>query len=177
MIIAICEPVWKAEGRGITLSDDTQLTRVVWADNIYFFDVTAEGVQTMVKQFTAEMNARTLAWKSKSLTYFATDMPAGYQLMQIETDKGIEAIVSAESMEVLGTVQHCSGDNLPDVSNRLNKGTAAYWKFSHTLHNREVPLMQKVQLYSQRVLKTAIFGSAAWRWSLTTAQRLRTWER
>ena len=64
-----------------------------------------------------------LSWKSKSVAYMSTDMLAGSGLMLVETDKGLEPIISTEGMAVLGAMQHGSDHNshfFPSESTNLS---------------------------------------------------------
>ena len=74
-------------------------------------------------------------------------------------------IKCAEFMDILGCKLNSQADTNTTVDFRLAKANKEIWKYSEALHCRDVPISQRLKLYSQRVTAAVLHGAGAWIWT------------
>jgi len=162
---------WCSKGICLPLLGPVQV--LFWADNVYFLSTGAEDTISLWQEFSHELYALGLEWKTGSLQMIASDIATGTPLTVNFADK--EFIISVDQhLPVLGCL--LSKDFKESVAHGLRKGTAAFWKGADFFRCKEIPLQQRLHQFRKRVLPICLYGSAAWVWCRHTCAAVTSWE-
>ena len=177
--------------------DTTNLTHMLWADNIWLFAHSLADLAQMSQCLTDVLDSACLFWKPSSLKAMGPRLLPGMvafpihssrrtipdlaRNFEISTVADISCtqldVVSVASMRILGTEQSRMGETCVAVDWRLQRATSAFWSHKEILLNRTIPLRERLWEFMARAQPVALFGCASWVLSRALVLRVQSWER
>jgi hypothetical protein len=151
-------PGWHARNLGIKITATRLLSHLVWADNLYLFCDTYEGLQTMFRELTLALFEHNLSWKKGSLQWMSNYVG---ELGDFEVDDNL-TVTREKQMPVLGTIMFEDGASLPALKHRLLKAQQRFWQLKKVWGNSGVSAARKAQIFQSDIVPIALFGSPAW---------------
>ena len=123
---------------------------------------------------------RNLQQKTNELEVHAKRTGLHTKVMEIKTDDnqpiviGIDGVEMVDSFTYLGSVMDADEGSTADISTRLKKARAAYYKLRKVWASGQHRRKTKLRIYKSNVMSVLLYGAECWKVNQNDGQRLNT---
>ena len=167
---------WALEQRGISLSDGTQITCFIFADDVIVVSTSWTNMTIMMNELLQTLQLHGLCIQPEKCCAMSNKFTEGQGALHVH-DIEVPVVLDSHGFKFLGTIFTLDNQYTAEIRNRIAAAWAAFWRLRRWLMHRKANRTQRLELWRVSVRPTLFWASGSWRLSRAILQEIRVLER